>query len=169
MDYKPQIPFQLFSNGGTDTTNRSVLVKIVVSTDPLVRKNIIQATNNQSVIPLYSLHATDKIQKDIEEILYKHDIYYERKDKYYQNLGIPTCDIVTPLYLAGGYTSLILKLPHRAVLLKSKFMNNPIQYNKVFNEQIPLSVWINIAIILKKLIALHLTIKERLKQAKINI
>lgn len=158
--------FNYFSNGGTDTTNRSVLVKIVVSTDPLVRKNIIQATNNQSVIPLYSLHATDKIQKDIEEILYKHDIYYERKDKYYQNLGIPTCDIVTPLYLAGGYTSLILKLPHRAVLLKSKFMNNPIQYNKVFNEQIPLSVWINIAIILKKVDSITPNYKGTIKASQ---
>lgn len=142
--------FNYFSNGGTDDAKRSVLVKIVVSTEAEVRKKIIQATNNQSVIPLYSLHATDKIQKDIEEILYRHNVYYERKDKYYQNLGIPIDDIVTPLYLAGGYISLVLKLPHRAVILKSKFMNNPIQYNKVFNEQIPLSVWINIAIILKK-------------------
>lgn len=64
--------FNYFSNGGTDGAKRSVLVKIIVSTEPIVRKNIIQATNNQSVIPLYSLHATDKIQKDIEEILYKH-------------------------------------------------------------------------------------------------
>ena len=60
--------FNYFSNGGTDGAKRSVLVKIIVSTEPIVRKNIIQATNNQSVIPLYSLHATDKIQKDIEEI-----------------------------------------------------------------------------------------------------
>lgn len=142
--------FNFFSNGGIDKKDRSVLVKIIVSTEPVVRKNIIQATNNQSVIPLYSLHATDKIQKDIEDILYKNNIYYERKDKYYQNLGIHVDDIVAPLYLAGGYISLILKLPHRAVLLKSKFMNNPIQYNKVFNEQIPLSVWINISKILKK-------------------
>lgn len=142
--------FNYFSKGGTDVNNRSVLVKIIVSTDSIVRKNIIQATNNQSIIPLYSLHATDKIQKDIEEILYKNGIYYERKDKYYQNLGIPIDEIVTPLYLASGYTSLILKLPHRAVLLKSKFMNNPVQYNKVFSEQTPLPVWIKIAKILKR-------------------
>ena len=108
----------------------------------------------------------EELKRDIEEILYKHDIYYERKDKYYQNLGIPTCDIVTPLYLAGGYTSLILKLPHRAVLLKSKFMNNPIQYNKVFNEQIPLSVWINIAIILKKVDSITPNYKGTIKASQ---
>lgn len=142
--------FNYFSNGGIDNNNRSVLVKIIVSSDPETRKKIIQATNNQSVIPLYSLHATDKIQKDIEEILRKNDIYYERKEKYYQNLGVSINDIVTPLYLASGYTSLIMKLPHRAVLLKSRFMNNPVQYERVFNEKVPLSVWVNIAKVLKK-------------------
>lgn len=141
--------FNYFANGGTDINNRSVLVKFIVSTTPSIRNDIIQATNNQSVIPLYSLHATDKIQKDIEEILHKNNIYYERKDKYYQNLGVNSNDIITPLYLASGYISLILKLPHRAVLLKSKFMNNPIQYKKVFNEHTALPVWINIAKILK--------------------
>ena len=158
--------FNYFSNGGTDDAKRSVLLKIVVSTEPEIRKKIIQATNNQSVIPLYSLHATDKIQKDIEEILYKNNIYYERKDKYYQNLGVHIDDIVTPLYLAGGYISLILKLPHRAVLLKSKFMNNPVQYNKVFNEQIPLSVWINIAIILKKVDSITPNYKGTIKTSQ---
>ena len=142
--------FNYFSNGGIDNNNRSVLVKIIVSSDSETRKKIIQATNNQSVIPLYSLHATDKIQKDIEEILRKNDIYYERKEKYYQNLGVSINDIVTPLYLASGYTSLIMKLPHRAVLLKSRFMNNPVQYERVFNEKVPLSVWVNIAKVLKK-------------------
>lgn len=142
--------FNYFSNTNIAKDERSVLIKIIVSTDVDIRKNIIQATNNQSLIPLYSLHATDKIQKDIEQILVKNGIYYERKDRYYQNLGIALNEIVTPLYLAGGYISLILKLPHRAVLLKSKFMNNPKQYNKVFNEQDPLSIWINIAKILKQ-------------------
>lgn len=155
--------YSYFSNGGSDNNNRSVLVKIIVSTDPIVRKSIIQATNNQSLIPLYSLHATDKIQKDIEEILYKNGIYYERKDRYYQNLGIPVEEIVTPLYLAGGYTSLILKLPHRAVLLKSKFMNNPKQYNKVFSEQTQLPVWINIAKILKRVDRISPNFKGNIK------
>lgn len=155
--------FNYFANGGTDDARRSVLVKIIVSTDSDVRKNIIQATNNQSTIPLYSLHATDKIQKDIEEILYKNNIYYERKDKYYQNLGVDSDDIITPLYLASGYISLVLKLPHRAVSLKSKFMNNPVQYNKVFNEQIPLSVWVNISKILKKVDGITISYKGTIR------
>ncbi len=142
--------FNHFSSQNITRDERSVLIKIVVTTDDVIRKNIIQATNNQSLIPLYSLHSTDKIQKDIEDVLLKNGIYYERKDRYYQNLGISLNEIVTPLYLASGYVSLILKLPHRAVALKSKFMNNPKQYNRVFNEHDPISVWINIAKILKQ-------------------
>lgn len=142
--------YNYFSNSNITKDERSVLIKIIVSTENNIRKSIIQATNNQSLIPLYSLHATDKIQKDIEDILLKNGIYYERKDRYYQNLGISFNEIVTPLYLASGYISLILKLPHRAVLLKSKFMNNSKQYNRVFNEYDPLSIWINIAKILKQ-------------------
>lgn len=141
--------YNYFIAGGNDEQQRCVLVKIIVSTDIEIRKKIIQATNNQSLIPLYSLHATDKIQKDIEDTLYKNNLYYERKDKYYQNIGVPKQDILTPLYLASGYTSLILKLPHRAVALKSRFMNKPNQYNRIFNEHTDIRVWINIAKILK--------------------
>lgn len=31
-----------------------------------------------------------------------------------------------------------------------RFMNNPVQYERVFNEKVPLSVWVNIAKVLKK-------------------
>ena len=160
--------FNYFSNSNTTKDERSVLIKVIVSTETTIRKSIIQATNNQSVIPLYSLHATDKIQKDIEDILLKNGIYYERKDRYYQNLGISSNEIVTPLYLASGYISLILKLPHRAVSLKSKFMNNPIQYNKIFNEHDTLSVWINIAKILKQVDKITPAYKGNIKTSQLK-
>ena len=50
---------------------RTLLIKVLVSTDVLVRDRIIRATNNQNAVELASLHATDKIQRDIEEILEK--------------------------------------------------------------------------------------------------
>ena len=45
-------------------------------------------------------------------------------------------------------------------------MNNPVQYNKVFNEQIPLSVWINIAIILKKVDSITPNYKGTIKTSQ---
>lgn len=160
--------YQYFSNGGKDTQDRCVLVKVIVSTDNPTRYQIIQATNNQSSIPLYSLHATDKIQKDIEEIMYRNDLYYERKERYYQNLGFPNDLIFSPLYLASGYVALILKLPHRATKLKSNFMNNPTQYEKVFSENIDINIWPIIAIILRKVDKAAQTYKLNLKTSQEN-
>lgn len=142
--------FNYFEKGGQDEKNRKILIKVIRPTTPEVGREITKATNSQSAIPLYALHANDKIQKDIEDILYRNNFYYERRPMYYQNLGYEESKIVTPLYLAGGYTSLILKLPHRAARLKSKFMDNQATCEKVFSELADLNVWPIIAAILKK-------------------
>lgn len=130
--------------------SRNILIKIIESDDNQVRDEIIKSTNNQTTVELYSLKATDKIQRDIEDILLKNDLYYERRVNHYLNQGVEKTKIITPLYLAYGYVSLVLKIPHKSITLKSKFMNVKEQYEKVFSEQIPIEVWPIIAIILKK-------------------
>jgi len=69
-----------FREGGDDE-NRSVLVKVVVSQDASVRDEIIKATNNQTSIEHASLRATDKLQRDIEDIFEQHGggLHYERR------------------------------------------------------------------------------------------
>src|SRR5262245_46081581 len=59
--------FRHFSSGNIASAGRGLLVKVVVSYDPAVRDQIIRATNNQSSVEAASLHATDKLQRDIEE------------------------------------------------------------------------------------------------------
>lgn len=141
--------FRYFEGGGKDLNHRSVLVKVIVSNNTESRDEIIKATNNQTVVELSALHATDKIQRDIEEVLKLHEFYYERRTNYYKNQGLPTDRIVTPLYLAAGYLSLILKAPEQASNLKSKFMRVEDSYNKVFSSSVDLNVWPKIAFILK--------------------
>lgn len=141
--------YQYYSTHPQDKTGRCLLVKVICSTEEAIRHKIIQATNNQSTIPLYSLHATDKVQKDIEMVMLQYDLYYERKTNYYKNLNCDRDKIFSPLYLASGYVALILKLPHRAAMLKSKFMNNPVEYQRVFSEKSDLRVWPKIATILR--------------------
>lgn len=51
--------YQFFSNGGKETENRAILIKVISSVDPSVRDRIIRATNNQTAVELASLHATD--------------------------------------------------------------------------------------------------------------
>lgn len=142
--------FRFFESGGKDPLKRSVLIKVIVSSDDDVRDTIIRATNNQTDVELASLHATDKIQRDIEDILERHGLYYERRKNHYANFGHPPSLLISPLYLASGYLSLILKLPNKASKLKSKFMRSDFSYNKVFSEITTLKVWPVIAKILKK-------------------
>ena len=98
---------------------------------------------------LASLHATDKIQRDIEDALARSGLFYERRKNYYVNLGHTPAEIVTPLYVAAGYIALVLKHPEKAASIRSKFMRSPESYDAVFSTTAPLEVWPKIARILK--------------------
>ena len=142
--------YRHFQFGGDDPKNRSILVKIIVSNDENVRDSIIRATNNQTTVELSSLHATDKIQRDIEDVLKRNGYYYERRTNFYKNQGVSADKILTPLYLASGFISLILKSPDQATILKSRFMRSEVSYDNVFSIETDLNVWPQIAYILKK-------------------
>ena len=142
--------YRYFESGGEDINKRSVLVKLIVSSEEVVRDTIIKATNNQTNIELASLHATEKIQRDIEDVLVRSGLYYERRKNYYLNLGHPPFDIITPLYLAAGYVNLILKSPFKAANLRSRFMRSDESYNTVFSAKTPINAWPKIAISLKR-------------------
>lgn len=141
--------FRHFQGGGKDVRNRSVLVKVIVSNDLEVRDAIIRATNNQTSVEISALHATDKIQRDIEDVLKRNEWYYERRTNFYKNQGITSDKIITPLYLAAGYINLVLKAPIRAASLKSKFMRSDESYQEIFSPDTNLNVWPKIASILK--------------------
>lgn len=133
--------FRHFQVSSQTSHDRTVLVKIIVSTDPLVRDRIIRATNNQSLVEIAALHATEKIQRDIEEILERHGWFYERRKNYYRNVGKPQAQLLTPMYLATAVVALILKNPSKATRLKSKFMRNAKAYEAIFSDRFPLEVW----------------------------
>ena len=131
--------FQSRRDGRSDS--RTLLIKVLVSTDVLVRDRIIRATNNQNAVELASLHATDKIQRDIEEILEKYEWYYERRKNYYRNIGKPPQRFVIPLYLVSCVVALIFKNPASAVRVKNKLLRTPVSYASVFPDDLPLEVW----------------------------
>lgn len=142
--------YNYYKSKGNVEDDRNIMLKIIVSNDNEVRDRIISSTNNQTSVENYSLKATDKIQRDIEEYLLKFDIYYERRTNHYRNLGVPSNRILSPLMLAYGYVATIMKLPYKAVRLKSKFMMEKSQYDLVFSELTPLDYWKNIALLIMK-------------------
>lgn len=142
--------FNYFSSGGTDNNDRCILIKIIKTDQPIVRDEIIKATNNQTDVSISALHATDKIQRDIEDVMSNFGLYYERKTKFYENQGVDLDLIVSPLYLAGAYVSLIMKMPYAAATLKQKFMNEQDKYELVFSEKVNPNLWPQLALIMKK-------------------
>lgn len=139
--------YRHFAAGHVTSADKNLLVKVITSQDEEVRASIIQATNNQSNVMSYSLHATDDVQRNIEEILRKDRIYYERRDHYYKNEGMPLDWFITPLDLAKSFLSVVYKNPATAAGLKNKFMRNAASYNAVFCSDFPIDKWSLIAFV----------------------
>lgn len=127
--------FEHFQAAGNLQEDRAVLVKIIVTQDPEVRDRIIKATNYQTAVELSSLRATEKIQRDIEEILLKHNWYYDRRKNYHKNQGRPVQRIVSPSYLASCILTLVLKDPAAGAKLKTRFMRIDSQYKRIFDPK----------------------------------
>ena len=142
--------YRHFRAGGCATGERSLLVKIVVSKDVKHRDRIIQATNNQNVVETAGLRASDKVQRDIEEFLEQHGWYYERRKNYYKNIGKPQDRFVSPMFLAGGFVSLVMKNPAQGAKLRAKFMRKDNSYETVFSDRQVIHVWLAITEILKR-------------------
>jgi hypothetical protein len=133
--------YEHFKKYGNVEDDRAVLVKIVVTQDPEVRDRIIKATNYQTGVELSSLRATEKIQRDIEEILLKENWYYDRRKNFHKNQGRPIQRIVSPVYLASCIVALAHKDPSRAARLRSKFMRIDEQYNAIFDPTLDIRIY----------------------------
>ena len=59
--------YRHFKTGSHKSQDTTLSIKIIVSKDDSLRDKIIRATNNQTVVEQSALHATDKIQIDIEQ------------------------------------------------------------------------------------------------------
>ncbi|TQR56903.1 hypothetical protein E2K52_13325 [Acinetobacter sp. RF14B] len=130
---------------------RCVLVKVIVTSDGNLRDSIIKATNNQTMVESTSLYATDKIQRDIEEILLQSGLYYERRKNFYLNQGVSVHDLITLQYLASAYLALVLKSPAKAVSLRPKVIRDEEKYKIIFNENTNIRVWVALARIFKSI------------------
>lgn len=127
---------------------RTLVVKIISQSDKEARDSIIRSTNNQSAIQLSSLFATDKIQRDIEEYMFKCGYFYERRKNCFEGQAIDYSKLFDIVSLAKGYLTLINKLPETALSFKQKHLANVQIYNEIFNENVSLNVWPQIANVL---------------------
>ena len=127
----------------------SVLVKVIQSSDEAVRDAIIRSTNNQTAVDAESLYATDKVQRDIEEVLGGYGLRYERRKNYYANRRVPGLQKVTPLQLGSAYVAVGLKNPIKASSFGNGVIRNETAYRRVFGHGTHVNVWVVVAHMLK--------------------
>ncbi|MFH1011284.1 MAG: AIPR family protein [bacterium] len=124
-----------FQNAEHEDT-RSLLLKIVITKDNEARDRIIKATNFQTLIPVASLRATDRFQRDLETYFLEHGWFYERQKNHYTNLGKPADRIISIAYLAQAVMAIILQEPNNARARPTSLTKTDDGYAKVFNPQI---------------------------------
>lgn len=129
--------------------SRALLVKVIVSQDETVRDQVIRATNNQSAVEPAALHATDRIQRSIEEILLRNEWFYERRTNFYKNEGRSDGRIISPIVLATGAVALLLKNPLRSSKLRQKHIRSPEAYGAAYSEHFPLNAWPVVAALIR--------------------
>ena len=142
--------FRHFQSCPGSSNRGSVLIKVVQSNNDGIRDAIIRSTNNQTAVEAASLYATDKVQRDIEEVLRVHGLYYERRKNYYENQGYRQAEIVTPLYLGAGFVALGLKNLRQASLFRNESIQRKYVYDRVFGHGANINLWLVIARVLKE-------------------
>ena len=167
--------YRYFTESHSTQDERCVMIKIITQNDTTIRDSIIRSTNNQTTVEVASLFATDKVQRDIEDVLKQHGYYYERRKNCYANQEIDTNQIVDMMYLAAGYVCLVLKVPERAANFKQKYFKDEEKYNLIYNPADSLLIWPKITFILKTIDSvlplylskeLHQSVTKMLKRAR---
>ncbi|MFC6014834.1 AIPR family protein [Plantactinospora solaniradicis] len=119
---------------------RSILVKIIEANDNAARERIIRATNSQTAFGPSTLRATDRVQRLIEEYLDTQGLYYERRRRYYFNLGKPVERIVSIDQMGQAVLSVLAQMPHIARSSPSKIFDQGI-YELVFRPDHELATY----------------------------
>jgi hypothetical protein len=125
--------------------DRSVLVRILVTTDSHTRDQVIRATNRQTSVPVASLRATDDVQRQIEAYFEPKGWYYDRRKNYYSNIGKTPEKIVSIPLLAQAMMSMALSQPNNSRARPSSLLKRDEDYSKIFSSSTPLSIYLWVA------------------------
>lgn len=129
------------TNSGVDD-DRCILVKVLVTAQKVLADKIILAANSQNKVDFASLRATDKIQRDIEDILATRSWFYDRRKNYYFNHGKPQSRIVSMTFMSWAVMTLHSGLPHQCNRSRPKYMQSETAYKGMFSEQYDLNMYL---------------------------
>jgi hypothetical protein len=143
--------YHYFKDNPRTKDDRSILVRIIVTDNIASRDKIIKATNSQTAIPPASLHATDNVQRDIEDYFkLKGDLLYDRRKNYYKNLGYSRDRILSIPYLAQAVMAIAFREPDNSRGRPSSLLKNDRQYARIFSNKYSMVFYYNCAKIMKR-------------------
>lgn len=119
---------------------RTVLIRVVETSDAETRDRVIRATNSQHELPAFALRATERLQRNIEGFLVGRGVFYERRKNYYKNQNKPIDKIVSMTTLAQGLASALLLMPHVARAAPHSLLEDP-TYGRCFQELTPMETY----------------------------
>lgn len=121
---------------------RHILIKVIVTDDSSIRDSVIKATNSQTAVSAWSLHATDRIQRLIEDYFKTEGLYYDRRKGYHKNSGRPIAKIVSINYVGQCMIAMGLSQPDTARARPNSFLSKEEQYKRVFDDTIGLNLYL---------------------------
>lgn len=123
--------------------NRSVLVKIIQSSDKNTIDKIISSTNNQSVVSPILLRATEDLQRNIEDYFFSKGYFYDRRKNFYKNQGKSLSKIFSIQFTGQAVEAIMNSNPSAARSQPTTLMKKDKSYKLIFNEGINLNVYLN--------------------------
>jgi hypothetical protein len=129
---------------------RRVLVRVIAADTADSQDRIIKATNSQTSIPAASLHATEKIHRDIEQYLKSSGFFYDRRKNFYKNEGKGIDKIISIPYLAQAVMAIALQRPDSARARPSSLLKDENDYKKVFSDEHPLQLYAACVMLMKR-------------------
>ncbi len=126
--------FNYFKSGKSDT--RAILVRIILPPDEQTRRKIIKATNNQTQVSALSLHATEDIHFDIEELFKLYNLFYDRRKGEYRRLSKPISNIISIKELAQSVMAIVLHKPDDARARPMTVLGRPESYDQIFDVNV---------------------------------
>jgi uncharacterized protein involved in tolerance to divalent cations len=147
-----QTSFSIFEHRSTITEDdtRTVLVKVIRSTDKAVVDKIINASNFQNPVQPVLLRATDPVQRDIEDYCLIQGYFYDRRKGYYRNQGKPLNRIFTIQDMAQAIRSILFFDPATARRNPTTIIENDTTYSTIFDATKPFSSYLKSVLIVQK-------------------
>lgn len=141
-----------FSKYYTKNSNdmRSILVKVITTSEKPTIDKIISASNSQNPVPPALLRATDDIQRDIETFCLNKGYYYDRRKNYYKNKQKPASKIISIQNMAQSIEAVLNYSPANARSKPTSLIKDEESYNSIFNPHIEFGAFLNSAIIYRK-------------------